>query len=505
MWFSILGVFIYVFLCWALWITRPSSHIHEISLEDRNNTHGFVSKLIVCLLTIFACTLPMNLSPIWNGEIADYRDQYEKIAASFLHGHLYFEEEVNPLLQEMENPYDFHARVDQGVNEYHWDHAYYKGHLYMYFGVVPAITFFVPYLYLTGNNLTTYHATQFYVAFYILGLFLLFHLLARLFFKTISLLAYLSLSVVFSVISVVYIVATPAMYCTAQSAALCFMLWGLLFYVKAVWDVETERQTIKWALFGAICGALAFGCRPTIALANVVALPLALVFFRKYGLTIHKLLHFSIILLPYLLIGMALMWYNNARFDNPLEFGQSYQLTIADQSLYGRGGGHISWSNIWSNLSFCLFAIPSNFNPVLFGVFVSYPILWFFLYEIVKYNVSIHLIQHRLFGFVFVSILAVLLIISAIALFSPFPLPRYRLDFMWLLSIFVYIVLGIVFGKETHRNRYSYLIFVFSLFSLLVCVRQFFYPHDLNFSEYYEDTVPQIVRQVFLPWIGIIV
>lgn len=504
MWYSLLGVFIYILLGWALWVTRPSSCIHAYQIVNVTTSKRFIIKPSVCILTILTCTLPMNLSPIWNGEIADYRDQYEKIATSFLHGHLYFEEEVNPRLQAMDNPYDYNARVEQGVHEYHWDHAYYKDHLYMYFGVVPAITLFVPYLYLTGSSLTTYHATQIYVAFFILGIFLLFHLLARLFFRTLSLLVYLSLSVAFSVISVVYIVATPAMYCTAQSAALCFMLWGLFFYVKAVWDVKTENQTIIWASLGAICGALAFGCRPTIALANIVALPLAIVFFRKQGLTIRKLLHFSIILLPYLVIGMALMWYNNARFENPLEFGQSYQLTIADQSLYGKGSSHLCWNNIWSNLSFCLFAIPSNLNPVLFGVFVSYPILWLFVYEISKHNVIIQLIKHHLSGFVFISIIMVLFIIIAIAFFSPFPLPRYRLDFMWLLSITAYIVLGIVYRTEIHRNRFSYLIFVFSLFSILACVRQFFYPHDLNFSEYYEDTVPQIVRQVFLPWTGII-
>ena len=38
---------------------------------------------------------------------------------------------------------------------------------------------------------------------------------------------------------------------------------------------------------------------------------------------------------PYLVIGILLMLYNYLRFDSPFEFGQSYQLTITDQSKYG--------------------------------------------------------------------------------------------------------------------------------------------------------------------------
>lgn len=37
---------------------------------------------------------------------------------------------------------------------------------------------------------------------------------------------------------------------------------------------------------------------------------------------------------PFAVVAALLMLYNYARFENPLEFGQSYQLTIVDQHAY---------------------------------------------------------------------------------------------------------------------------------------------------------------------------
>ena len=76
----------------------------------------------------------MSLSPVWNGTIPGHRDQYERMAQSILNGHLYLEyEDVDPRLSEMENPYDPQARKELGIY-YHWDHAFYNGKYYMYFG-----------------------------------------------------------------------------------------------------------------------------------------------------------------------------------------------------------------------------------------------------------------------------------------------------------------------------------------------------------------------------------
>ena len=136
----------------------------------------------VMFLCIAACSIPMDLSPYWNGETADHRNQYELITESFLNSRLSFDYDVDPALSAMENPYSYQERIDAGV-EFYWDHAFYDNQYYMYFGVAPVFLIFMPYRLLTGSPLTTYHATQFFPALFICGIFALFALLCRLYLR----------------------------------------------------------------------------------------------------------------------------------------------------------------------------------------------------------------------------------------------------------------------------------------------------------------------------------
>ena len=81
--------------------------------------------------------------------------QYAELAKSMTHGKLYLEEEPPNWLQNMDDPYDRGAR-DQLVKEtgenYLWDTAYYEGHYYVYFGVVPVLLFYLPFYLVTGDE-----------------------------------------------------------------------------------------------------------------------------------------------------------------------------------------------------------------------------------------------------------------------------------------------------------------------------------------------------------------
>ena len=106
----------------------------------RNDAKRFICMIITIVISVY----PMSLSPVWNGTIPGHRDQYERMAQSILNGHLYLEyEDVDPRLSEMENPYDPQARKELGIY-YHWDHAFYNGKYYMYFGIVPVFLLFLP-------------------------------------------------------------------------------------------------------------------------------------------------------------------------------------------------------------------------------------------------------------------------------------------------------------------------------------------------------------------------
>ena len=172
-----------------VWI---NPYFRTITLEKINGCNPII--ICAAVLLMISCIVPMGLSPGHNGEYDTFRNQYEMITEAFLNGQLHFQYEVDDRLLAMENPYDPVARGKQGV-DFQWDHALYKGRYYMYFGVVPVFLVFLPYRIVTGVTLTTYHATQLFVAFIITGIFATFFLLCKLFFRKMPLVEYLILSV----------------------------------------------------------------------------------------------------------------------------------------------------------------------------------------------------------------------------------------------------------------------------------------------------------------------
>ena len=62
----------------AVYCLRPRSRVHTATMETFDRR-----KLAVMLAVILLCTLPMSLSPYWNGEILLYNNQYETITEAF--------------------------------------------------------------------------------------------------------------------------------------------------------------------------------------------------------------------------------------------------------------------------------------------------------------------------------------------------------------------------------------------------------------------------------------
>ena len=55
--------------------------------------------------------------------------------------------------------------------------------------------------------------------------------------------------------------------------------------MRAVWVEEDEKKSIRLAFFGSLFGALAFGCRPPVALANLFVIPMLVVYLKKHKFT----------------------------------------------------------------------------------------------------------------------------------------------------------------------------------------------------------------------------
>lgn len=529
-----------IVLC-ALWAVRPGSALNTKTIQNMSRKDkGLFAAVLIS--TILLCTLPMSLSPVWNGEIPEHRNQYEVLAESILEGRIDLDYgDTDPLLLQMENPYNPEMRTALGVY-YHYDHAFYNGKYYMYFGIVPVLLLFLPFRLITGSPLTTYHATQFFTAVFIAGLFALFLLLAKKFFKSMSFAVYLTLSAAMSVMSVWYLSKAPALYCTAIAAGICAEVWSLFFFAKAVWGKGSERRSTVYGFCGSLTGALAFGCRPTVALANLLAVPLFFHYIKrrtsrsadrpyvqqqtlrtadcppiqqratrstdcphadKGKIDAGLVKQILIVVSPYIVIGVLLMLYNYVRFDSVFEFGQSYQLTKADQSGYGSVAAQFGPIKILDGVLQNFFACPPlkyTFPFISAGsVFFNFPVCAAALFCLFQKDTLSLCKKSGLAAFTAVLFSLPVLITVMQCLMSPFLLERYRSDIYWLMGLLTFLAFGL-FG-ETLNGRTgkiagsfcSLMAFatVFSAFLLWMI------PDDGSYTELFPEALSAVEKILF--------
>lgn len=483
------GIIFWSGIFFLLYALRPSSSLHvKISAIARREK---IICLSVLTILIAVCVAPMAWNPHWTGELHRHHNQYQLLADAFLKGQLYLDVPVDPRLAAMKNPYDFKAREELNLDEDSggWDHAFYKGHYYVYFGAVPALIIFLPYQLIVGKSLAAYHATQIFSALFIVGLFALFFFLAKKFFSRMSFGVYLSAAVALSLVSISYCTEAPALYCTASSSGLCMEVWSVYFFARAAWSDDSRRKFFAEIFFGAALGALAFGCKPTVALANFLVLPLLPKFFSKDDP--RKI--FIVLGVPYAITAAALMAYNFLRFDNVFEFGQAYQLTVADQHAYGKFSERFNLSAQIDGLLQNFFGVENDLprgDKKPSGA-LRYAIFWLPIFFLSP-KIFSALKQNKLIGLVLALIFTPILITMFQIHWTPFLLERYRLEIYWLLALTSFLAIG--FLSESRKYFFNFGACFLCLVTIFQCVNLFFVPNDLNFAAVYPELRPTILK-----------
>lgn len=251
---------------------------------------------------------------------------YDMQARAFLHGQLSLLEEPPAQLLALENPYDVRARQDLS---YIWDISLYKGHYYVYWGPVPALLA-AAFRAVSGNGLGD-ETLAFLFLCLLAGVQTLWLLdLRRELFPQSApgwLLGFVMLVGLANPIP--FMIARLMVYEVSILAGQFFLLSGVLLAKKGF---HSERiSTLKWLLAGLMLG-LALSSR--INLLPVMVWVVVILAGRTLQVTRGK---WRPILKPALAAGLAggviltgLMFYNQARFDSPFEFGSRYQLTVTD-------------------------------------------------------------------------------------------------------------------------------------------------------------------------------
>lgn len=482
----LIGIAIYAVVALMVVGVAPGSWLSRTSMSRK--TRPVV--VATCIATVALCVLSMELNPTWTEGQLLWTNQYELMADALLKGQLHLDLPVSRELAEMDNPYDYRLRKLLDV-ECYWDHAYYDGRYYMYFGVVPAVLVFVPFKLLFGVSLPAYHATQLFVALYVVGQFALFGSLRRHFFPTMRMSAFLSLTVAFALMSVWFACAHPALYCTAISSALAAEIWSICCFTRALIVTKSRARQLALLALGALLGALAFGCRPPVALANVIVVPVFVALARRHGPTRALAADTLALAVPYLVVGCLLMLYNYARFDSPFEFGQSYQLTFYDQSDYG--ARTIDPATALDSILLFLFKPPFA-RGAFGGVFTNFPIIVVSLLALASDKARAALRRSGLAWFLTAAVAAIALISIIEAAWSPAILERYRMDVYWICGLVAFVLFGFWGRRARNKPLFSFLVSLGAIATALTAIAFFFVPHDYSITSSMPELLPRILN-----------
>ncbi|HEY2982007.1 MAG TPA: hypothetical protein VGJ22_12560 [Anaerolineales bacterium] len=319
-------------------------------------------------LGVIAINLLMALIYVWFVSVGRWTDwpassnYYDMLATALSHGHIALETEADPALLALPDPYDGQARANF---PFLWDMSLYNGKYYLYWGPAPAliaagiklidpveiqdhVIVFTACLGLLGAQ--TLLITTIWKRFYL-------HLPAWTLFAGI-LLAGL-------VMPITWMLNRPEIYEASIASAQFFLVAGVCFALRAF---DRPFPSASFLSLASIFWVLAIGSRAALLVGILFLVILTLL----QTLKLHRMnrdnsLNRSLLAfgLPMLLGGLALGWYNFARFGSVFDFGIKHQLTW------------VNFHQIYNHVASIQYFGPNLKNYLLtpFGRMVKFPFL----------------------------------------------------------------------------------------------------------------------------------
>ncbi len=313
---------------------------------------------------------------------------YNLLVEGFRAGHLSLNKAAPLGLTQLADPYDPVANQVYKNWPYRMlDMSYYKGRLYLYFGVTPALLLFWPFAAVTGEYLFHREAVAIFCAVGFLTSVGLLRALWRRYFSEVSVGV-----VVAGAVGLGFATGVPLLLSQADVYEVAISCGHMLTMLAlgAVWCAlhEPERRG-RWLAAASVAYGLAVGARPSLLFGGIVLLAPVVQAWRERR-QMWVVLMAAIV--PITLIGLGLMAYNKLRFDSPLDFGWRYELTWERQITRQL----FSWRYLWFN--FCLYFLeparwsarfpfvheaaapptPVGYGQVrnCFGVLTNVPLVW---------------------------------------------------------------------------------------------------------------------------------
>ena len=283
----------------------------------------------------------------------------KEIVDAFINGQVNLLQEPSEELLAMENPYDSIARGQAGFS-YLWDHCLYNGKYYSYYGIGPVLALFLPYRLVTGFYFPSVWATLLFSLIGIVCLTKLYLLIIEKWFKKLPVgITLMGLITMQMASGIFFSAARPLFYEIAISSGFACVTAGAALLLSS--NIIGEGKISYWKLcLSSVFLGYAVLCRPTLAVYCIAALLFIAVGIKKAIAEKENQSKFKTILkygaaslIPFAVLGIIQMTYNYLRFDNPLDFGIQYSLTINDFTH-----AEFHWKFVLLNMYGYLFNMP---------------------------------------------------------------------------------------------------------------------------------------------------
>ncbi len=406
---------------------------------------------------------------------------------SLLNGKLYLLQNPSDEFLKFKNPYDALARNNfEKDRDYIWDTAFFNGHQYIYFGILPAILIFLPFFCLTHRYLKISVVVFVFSIFIFILLKEIFLKLLNRYFKEVpfkNVVYYLI--TIYSGSLILYANGISRVYELVIVAGLYFVLQGIYFILKSL-----EKNRHLNIFLGSLFLALAVACRPTDLLASLLILPYLVDLLIKYIKNIKnqkkdliKLI--CAVAIPYLSVGIALMIYNYLRFGNIFEFGTKYQLTVNNMTTLGSRiyaipvGIICNLFMVPNFISKFPFILHSNdiitfygyyyIENMLGGLFMLAPICFanFFIVRANKNNKNIEL------KIIINNLLIVGICIAILSIMFAGSTQRYLIDYAWMIILAGILIFASLFNilKSVEAKKIVQLILcITTIYTFIVAI-----------------------------------
>lgn len=457
-------IFVLLLAGFLFCLFRPSSELYKEAMNLKDARQRRFLGFIVGLQLVILAGIGVSAQPYrsYENDTWEAHAQYEDLADALIDGHVYLNMEPPEFLKKMDNPYDTELRFKLAAEAGEsclFDFAYFNGKYYCYFGIVPALLFFVPFKLITGTGLPTWVPVLFCgLAYCILAYVFLYQLITKMKLRVSYGLYILLTSVFICGSAILYLIHFGNVYSMPIILGLCFGIAGLSAWLGAK---NSEGGSPKKGLLvlGSVCMALVIGCRLQLAVAMFFAFPIFWEEIRKrYFFSKEGALNTCCVIVPFIIIGCALGYYNYIRFGSFFDFGAAYNLTSNDMThkgfMFSRNflgvfeyllqplnikssypfmeniNVRTEWQGYWS------------MEPLL-GGWLWYNLIGVFALLSFKYRKLLR--EKKLFDFSILALAGALLIIEADIQMSGLT-QRYMSDFGWLFILSAIIVILVLYN-----------------------------------------------------------